>query len=919
MNPKKNICITLFSAAIMIAAVVMSVAYALPASAAYTSLITNNPYMTPTITPPLSHPRLLFKTSDIPTIKANMQKSQNSSALSRFNGSSSGGKNKLSITATGEYLDTDFCAIEAWAFDYAINKGDSNQTTANAAAVNGQKAVDALIKWLPTVTFSSKTSDACRAVGHVIFTASEVYDWCYPLLSASQRETIVQECERIAVGLGNAAQPGLEVGYPPSKQGAVCGHGGEAQILRDVLSLGVATYNEYPNIYNYSMGRLQKDFVPTRNFWYTSATYHQGDAYGPYRYCFDLWAQIITYNMSGQYLFNNDTMSTVPYEWIYNRRNDGQLFRNGDCFFETASNSANTYWKGTYVMDIMASGFFGDPYIKESAYRQYNSYNSFTYYNTTLTPVQMFLFNNPDVAPKNTSTSQYFKGLPLSRYFGSPNGTMVARTGFNVNATDRTQINDAAAVMKIGEWWGANHNHHDAGTFQLYYKGILTGDTGVYDSYNSTHDLNYNKRTIAHNALTVFNPSETFYSGAANDGGQRSPNNDNEPANMSTWMNGGYQTGEVTGFAYDTANAVPEYSYIAGDITKAYSSKVSEVLRSMLFMPTGDPNFPAVFVVMDKITASNASYKKTFLLHYYDQEPIFDKVNKITTVLNQSSTGKTNGKMIVNTLLPPNASITNVGGDETDKAFLINGVNYPPTKSSSSSSALELGTGRIEISPATSANTDYFLNVMQLGDASRAASPLNTTLIETAHVAGAKIVSPQTGAMVAVFNKNKTRINTEMTFTVPGAEVSNKVFVAGLREGVWVVQVNGVAVAKTTVATEGGNAYFTAGSGNYSLVYMNMPLYIDDIRASETPLAGKTITFSANVLGSATNANVVFVAYNNNGSIYGIYQTPYTIEKEYSYTLTLPPACANMQIAAFVWDSDMSKLIPLAKTKRMTL
>ena len=77
--------------------------------------------------------------------------------------------------------------------------------------------------------------------------ASEVYDWCYPLLDEAAKKNIVIGCQTIA---GQ-----MEIGWPPNKQGAVVGHGGEAQLQRDLLSLGVATYDEYPDIYNYVAGR----------------------------------------------------------------------------------------------------------------------------------------------------------------------------------------------------------------------------------------------------------------------------------------------------------------------------------------------------------------------------------------------------------------------------------------------------------------------------------------------------------------------------------------------------------------------------------------------------------------------------------------------------------------------------------------
>ena len=66
------------------------------------------------------------------------------------------------------------------------------------------------------------------------------------------------------------------------------------------------------------------------------------------------------------------------------------------------------------------------------------------------------------------------------------------------------------AEMKIGERYSGNHDHLDAGTFQLYFRGLMTGEYGAQDSYNSEFDQNYYKRTVAHNALTIYDSSESF-------------------------------------------------------------------------------------------------------------------------------------------------------------------------------------------------------------------------------------------------------------------------------------------------------------------------------------------------------------------------------------------------------------------------
>ena len=93
---------------------------------------------------------------------------------------------------------------------------------------------------------------------------------------------------------------------------------------------------------------------------------------------------------------------------------------------------------------------------------------------------------------------------------------MVARTGWEMGMDSPV----AMAYMRIGERW-ANHHHLDAGTFQLYYKGILAFNPGRYDAYGTEHDYNFNKETISHNGLLIYDPNETMPNNVVNSGGQK--------------------------------------------------------------------------------------------------------------------------------------------------------------------------------------------------------------------------------------------------------------------------------------------------------------------------------------------------------------------------------------------------------------
>ena len=73
-----------------------------------------------------------------------------------------------------------------------------------------------------------------------------------------------------------------------------------------------------------------------------------------------------------------------------------------------------------------------------------------------------------------------------------------------------------------------------------------------------------------------------------------------------------------------------------------------------------------------------------------------------------------NGKLINTTLLPEtdNLEITPVGGQ--GKEFWVFGKNYENEQRWSEERSYERATGRVEVSPVTTANENYFLNVMQV-------------------------------------------------------------------------------------------------------------------------------------------------------------------------------------------------------------
>jgi heparin/heparan-sulfate lyase len=423
-------------------------------------------------------------------------------------------------------------------------------------------------------------------------------------------------------------------------------------LMRDMLSTGLAIYDEFPEMYQVAANRFFGIFVPVRDWWYQGHAFHQGSSYAETRCSAELYPLWIFARLGAGAVYD-PALQFVPYQWIYMRRPDGQLLRSGD-----------GQGKAPKLRSLLNASYYKDPYVladylREPSIEQKNL-------------LFAFLWRDPDLQPRPVSE------LPLSRYMGSPFGWMVARTGWD----DQSVI----AEMKVNIYNFNNHQHLDAGAFQVYYKGPLAIDSGVYHGYGSPHDVNYNKRTIAHNCLLIYDPAETFVRGKVtmrNDGGQKFPNGWGEPKSLDD-MRTNYRTGEVLGEGFGPDRQRPAYTYLKGDLTRAYSGKIREVQRSFVFLNLERQPVRAALIVLDRVVASSPAFKKYWLLHCMEKPRIDGEV--ITIVPEQRGW---RGKLVNQVLLPAHADITPLGG--SGKEFWVFGENFPSHPRGSDSNENEFG------------------------------------------------------------------------------------------------------------------------------------------------------------------------------------------------------------------------------------
>ncbi|WP_256761025.1 heparin/heparin-sulfate lyase HepB [Cohnella sp. WQ 127256] len=771
-----------------------------------------NPYPAPPVLPPAEHPRLFVRATDLDEIRSRIAHAEVKDAWENMldaAGQSFTGELPAPSSAEKNNMDNVIMkTIQAKALLYLLQADEKS----------GQQAVSMMTNYLNTVVFPRYDY---RPIGEAITLGSIIYDWCYPLMTPSQRSHFIQRFESIAEG--------MEIGYPAIEQGAVVGHGSEAQLMRDQLSVGIAVYDENPAIYNLVAGRFFAEYVEPRNYVYASNAQHQGDSYGPYRYQWDVFASWIFKRMGAGDVFNSDQQMT-PYEWIYARRPDGQLMRNGDTF--QSQRPFGEYWSEP-MPNMLPASYYNDPYLKHEFLRQ-DSYNK-----SARDDLWVILFDNPQLGTMNEQT------LPLTKYFPEPSGQMTARTSW----TGGIQSSTVVATMKVGTTLFTNHQHMDAGQFQLYYKGGLAIDSGIYEGtkggYFGSHDLNYNKRSIAHNTMLVYDPNETFPAGS-NDGGQRFLYE--EPATMQELLNpsNNYEVADVVKHQFGPDAVTPDYSYIKGDLTKAYTSKMEDFKRSFVFLNLKNDDHPAALVVFDKVTSADANFKKTWLLHS-ENEP---DISGDTVTLERTEKGY-NGKLVNRTLLPAsnNAEITKIGG--TGKEFFVDDVNYPQEPWSEDST--EAGAWRVEVSPKDKAETDVFLNVMQVMDAVDGPQPLATESIVSNEMVGVKIED-----RVVLFSKSGLDITNTASFKLPVSNQDVRVLVTDLSTGYWTVTKAGeTSSVEYEVTPDEGTLYFAANTGGtYTLQH-------SPTRTLSVPVALVTLPVQAEKDAVVMQVNGVDFAFNS--------------------------------------------------------
>lgn len=288
------------------------------------------------------------------------------------------------------------------------------------------------------------------------------------------------------------------------------------------------------------------------------------------------------------------------------------------------------------------------------------------------------------------------KDFRLSHVSPGP-GYVYARSSWDEDAT--------YFFFKCGDRFTA-HQHLDLNHFVIYKHTELAGDGGHYDDFGSPHDVNYHLRTIAHNTVLILDPEERWPAGiragkvTSNDGGQSYawPHHNAAMADVADWQRQKALCDIANLLAFEDRDG---YLYVAGDATRAYSSrKLERFTRQIVFLR------PNTFVIFDRVKSTRAEFKKTWLLQAMRPPTRSGDQWMITN-------GK--GRLFMQTLLPTKPELRLVSGDDL---YRYGGNAYPARRNTGPAPEC-----RIEVSPSRSSAQDFFLHVLTAADAEIASAP----------------------------------------------------------------------------------------------------------------------------------------------------------------------------------------------------
>ena len=727
---------------------------------------------------PGEHPRLMFTKDMIPNIRKalddprleNAKKSLLKKSAEEYEGVlPTPYYHEQGLKGLHNYSRVGLEIIQAKAFVYALY---GNKEI-------GYQAIDAMQSYLLTMNIRFIFCDQCRCFGNIAYVAACVYDWCYDLLTEDEKRSIRAGTINYAVAGDSSMLQNddplfhnyakvtrkMEIGYPPKLGSSFMGHGAEAQMSKHYMAGAIAFYDEDDDWWEYVAARYFNGFIPERNALFECKTFTQGVHYGNVRQAADMWAAFTHKVLFGKNPHNDTMLDVIKSVWNMELPNE-HFWKEGDVAVHDTRETASLSLSQNSL--IMAAIYKDKDLLAQRLWKMPNIIGDTGFPEEIIYAAEVL-----DIVP---AENRHESLSPIHYSPAGPNRMLARREWDNPDAP--------AVYMKGGGRSTGSHEHADAGTFQIFYKDLLTQDAGIYDWCGCL----YSSGTVSHNGITVFNPEKAGTLDDRYAGGQVFTYN---AQTLEDWLSEKYHTGDSEGASYALKDGKADYAYVASNIAPAYDGDVEYLSRRMLSIFTESKEFPLIFACYDRITAASGDFKKSILLHTENEPEI--NGNKVTLT-------NGGGRLVASYLSDSELDLTSIGGENNNR--VINGKQIPMNDFRGDWHTLW---GRVEVSPKLGNKTDDVLAIMLATDADNEISP-EVKKLSTDKILGATVMNN-----ALIFIKDISCPEDIYEISVCG-DGEMTYYISGLSAGKWTAEVAGKTV-ELNVSEEERFARFTAQGG----------------------------------------------------------------------------------------------------------
>ena len=614
----------------------------------------------PPMTPRADRPRLFINRESLEKIRRNIRRSPSHKQAWKMVEKTARNPFKFA-PVPGKEVQWDQRVINAMLYKalYSLVTGDEKI---------GREACDLAVAYMKVVNFGNG-QDVCRRTGEAIRVASMVYDWCYPVMTDGERRLLRDRF------LWQAES--MEIGWPPFLQHINIGHGNEAQLNKDLLSMAIAVYNEDPLPWQYCTYRLLEEARPMKSYLYKSGFHYEGIAYGTVRYGADVTAAFLLKQAAGFDQFE-PYVGKVPYAWFHWRLPNGDLFRNGDDYMQ------GTSFPGSSEIYLAANALWPDPKLK-SGYMEY--------FRRTVLPFSEPFYYLAMMQDGDQLQDDRRDDLPTVKFFGELLSMLSARTGWAYGLAS----DDVLVQMTGAGIHHSSHQHHDAGSFQLYYRGMLAADIGQYRYFGKPYDMDFAKSSMSHSVMRIIDPQQKeprwrWHRHLKGSGIQEVPPYGPAVLEDITKRRHFYTAGETLSVSQD-----PAAPHLQLELSAVYPGRVKCYVRTMVFAAAENP----ALIVLDEMAFPRQDIRPVWQLTTFDKPVVKDA----QLVAEHCYLGMPS-RLTVTTLLPRKHEIKILSGKEAHKVL---GIQYdPPYKDLPGAFG-----SRTEISAAQGESNARFLHILQ--------------------------------------------------------------------------------------------------------------------------------------------------------------------------------------------------------------